>query len=910
AFTTANNPLRLYSNIRFQQTNGFPTDVQLEIRGFKDVAGTTAEACLSLDGATCYGPWKPLVLPVGIIGTVTMGDPLGTAANMFSYWINPGQKVPDRTQLLGKVGYANNSGGTLTLRPESSNAFDPKWTTATHIVYDGIDYTVSSVTSGTEVIINGSPASATLKVWRSANFGFMIRKTSVGGTIAIDSARIQYYLYTTHPTNGGSGSNLPCTKARYHEGWRVGGPQHVYTNAATNTAPIVIRTTTNHDFVTGDIVKVYNVPGNTAANGNWTITVTDANHFSLNGSNGTASGAFPSDVNNSVGNNGGGLVYRSGGPRGEAKTGCLCFMLTGDGSLNWYWMNPDTTPAEVRFLGPTYTYAHHGMPGVAGFGVLDSSNSDYPTVTRIINVSGSDELWAGPYVGHQDYGMFQDVGVNQFVGPVSDVWGYESLTPAPNTLSSKVAAFDSRAAGITWGVVGGMDGGYLLLSHKETGAAQNGLLQFAVYDITNNQAVAYADSWSNANCRWCGVHTLFDFPGTSFIAFVPYNLGGLDTQNDGSQVKANFGGPYRMSPAAALNATSDIGDCATKLAALGVANPLNVTGNTCSTITVSSTVPISPSDFTPPSDTRGGQTVRVGDLMLSTTAGGGSYGLGVDDNERFRILGISGNTMVVQRGYNSTAVSKASGWFLSMLCVPIPRWWDWRSAPHGETGTDPYSQGLSGIFSDPPFSGASHYFTHNALSLDDSGGGGTLTSVIPGFTCPNVAGGSAPYAFRTWPWPDHLNAPASAYGCTQGNPEFDGRAGIGQGNFLEKHPSPVDDQVYNKSFFDARPYGLLSGEKPQVVTKVGTYVYKVTAYNRENAGDPDSYDEKRNVVLVAIGHRPALNVSAAAFTLPDSAAYWYTYCLVHTAGECWSGSQPGEVYVNSPFAAKAPAGYS
>lgn len=62
--------------------------------------------------------------------------------------------------------------------------------------------------------------------------------------------------------------------------WRNGG--QVITGA-TNATPIVI-TANGHGLSTGDDAEVSNVLGNTAANGRWTVTVVDANTFSLNGS--------------------------------------------------------------------------------------------------------------------------------------------------------------------------------------------------------------------------------------------------------------------------------------------------------------------------------------------------------------------------------------------------------------------------------------------------------------------------------------------------------------------------------------------------------------------------------------------------------------------------------------------------
>ncbi|MGE3819545.1 MAG: WD40/YVTN/BNR-like repeat-containing protein, partial [Isosphaeraceae bacterium] len=52
---------------------------------------------------------------------------------------------------------------------------------------------------------------------------------------------------------------------------------------ATNAAPIVI-TSVNHGQNTNDRVRITGVTGNTAANGDWTITRLTANTFSLNGS--------------------------------------------------------------------------------------------------------------------------------------------------------------------------------------------------------------------------------------------------------------------------------------------------------------------------------------------------------------------------------------------------------------------------------------------------------------------------------------------------------------------------------------------------------------------------------------------------------------------------------------------------
>jgi len=64
---------------------------------------------------------------------------------------------------------------------------------------------------------------------------------------------------------------------------------------ASNATPIVITTSTSHGLTTGDRVVVENVLGNTAANGEWVITVLGATTFELDDSAGN--GAYTSGGN-------------------------------------------------------------------------------------------------------------------------------------------------------------------------------------------------------------------------------------------------------------------------------------------------------------------------------------------------------------------------------------------------------------------------------------------------------------------------------------------------------------------------------------------------------------------------------------------------------------------------------------
>src|ERR1017187_493988 len=59
--------------------------------------------------------------------------------------------------------------------------------------------------------------------------------------------------------------------------------------SSTNTAPIIVKAVA-HGFNSGDTVEVEGHATNTAANGQWQITKSDADHFALNGSTGNGVG--------------------------------------------------------------------------------------------------------------------------------------------------------------------------------------------------------------------------------------------------------------------------------------------------------------------------------------------------------------------------------------------------------------------------------------------------------------------------------------------------------------------------------------------------------------------------------------------------------------------------------------------
>jgi hypothetical protein len=90
---------------------------------------------------------------------------------------------------------------------------------------------------------------------------------------------------------GANGKDIPIFMKLCYEFWSycVNGTNSMLTvTAASNANPINITTSTPHNLVTNQLVGVYGVNGNTAANGGWNITVTGPTSFNLNGSVGNA----------------------------------------------------------------------------------------------------------------------------------------------------------------------------------------------------------------------------------------------------------------------------------------------------------------------------------------------------------------------------------------------------------------------------------------------------------------------------------------------------------------------------------------------------------------------------------------------------------------------------------------------
>ena len=101
--------------------------------------------------------------------------------------------------------------------------------------------------------------------------------------LANGNATVAFYGRLTRANSTSRPVTIRVAVPSYHP---ISSETPVVVAAASNASPISITTSTPHGFPTGVGVTISGVSGNTAANGNWTVTVADSTHFTLNSSTG------------------------------------------------------------------------------------------------------------------------------------------------------------------------------------------------------------------------------------------------------------------------------------------------------------------------------------------------------------------------------------------------------------------------------------------------------------------------------------------------------------------------------------------------------------------------------------------------------------------------------------------------
>jgi hypothetical protein len=145
---------------------------------------------------------------------------------------------------------------------------------------------------------------------------------------------------------------------------------------------------------------------------------------------------------------------------------------------------------------------------------------------------------------------------------------------------------------------------------------------------------------------------------------------------------------------------------------------------------------------------------------------------------------------------------------------------------------------------------------------------------------------------------DNLNKPLSL--VIDDSPAFAGVHGIDYGSTTSKHPSYHQDEAQapaseQRWFLDMLAFdgGNLFSPNPGA-TLISGQLYKYIPV----PGVPLA--RKQLATIASSGGSSLLDVSGPGSAITDQAADAYKYCVANVAGECRTGSAPGDIFINAP----------
>lgn len=480
------------------------------------------------------------------------------------------------------------------------------------------------------------------------------------------------------------------------------------------------------------------------------------------------------------------------------------------------------------------------------------------------------------YTGHatgQDQGLATPVPQTQ--GMQNATW--EILTPEFRVLTTE---FEPASAGETWSFYGveanGLLGLYSSASYQDrwgwkvlfdphkadtmphTPGCVKGGKGCVVAMINSMFGAQYAPN------RWCVIHT----PG----GFAAGDWSTLSTNPSSAAAGTNRGGHWWTSSVTLPACTPGPPGAGTCEAC--PENPLGVTGNQCSTVTVDGE----------PQDQRTGavlQPMLVGDMV--------SMGNSENRAQRGRILvrrGIAPITLVLQRGYDDLFLEKLgsrafTGQLLMACGAPYELWWNWKVDPHGQNLGNNIRQDLD--FDDG-----------HCAYLDDITVGANSWPEMKWQVLYKVRRALIPPLTRGQVFYSAAGAP------------FAGKLGFVDPNTLQSHASLTQmnaseaDKLWAIDARSFRPFGNFPGAAPEWSSKpvlVSGQLYKIPG-----AG----FERKHLDTVVTSGAKLLLDISSPATgdVISDQPEHSYKYCVALKAGECRAGSSPGEIYANIPSLTK------
>ncbi|HTU48855.1 MAG TPA: hypothetical protein VMF91_27575 [Bryobacteraceae bacterium] len=566
---------------------------------------------------------------------------------------------------------------------------------------------------------------------------------------------------------------------------------------------------------------------------------------------------IPSDPgSHTTGASGGGSFCDATITTESGQTGNVCIFGAG------FWFLNSTT-GDVNRLGTPFVYGYRNWP----WG-LNQEFSSTPHIGSDSNVPGSVVVLASG--ANADGSQGQLPITLQYQGNYTPFTGNlplcgsgqspcEKMTQMiPSTIQDLVASKfpEAKGRGLTVGFIS--DGKlFVWINHGN----QNSYGWVVVYDFAQKQVVAAMNSFSGAGaCRWCTMH-----------GFNPswYNPGWADPTFDPMPGNGAGMGPYTSDiVTGSLGGPKTLSRCPANKTIPGYLK--SYAGQTfCSTFTVNHD-PILNDGAIPNSKDYQTQQLEVGDFLHI-------------DDEDVRLLqrsGTNGLTWTVLRGWFRDTqspdlhyVSSHTGKQLSAQCGFA---WSYGNA-HWNWAADPWQQNPVSM----------------VLEAHPSGHGGQAsanTLLRPGY---DLWQGSVPALWE---------AQKPTFTVSE-NPLFHGvKDAVGDGNSVDVHPGD-----YQGTWFtDARPdnnFTVSSDGKPHAASVVGGTLYKLTssAYGGHSGGVQDVLlDPKHSPVMAYCGKHVLEDTSGSSSTINGTTANSYKYCVSKKSGECVSGSQVGDIYVNCP----------
>ncbi|MGO9097844.1 MAG: hypothetical protein ACLQGV_21785 [Bryobacteraceae bacterium] len=262
------------------------------------------------------------------------------------------------------------------------------------------------------------------------------------------------------------------------------------------------------------------------------------------------------------------------------------------------------------------------------------------------------------------------------------------------------------------------------------------------------------------------------------------------------------------------------------------------------------------------------QDAAVGDAFMFETGG-----------EMVKLTGKNGTAWTVQRGYaGSTATSHTAGALLRAVCEPLDitsyddLFWSYLDDPHGTDTSNAYWRQDTAIYN-------AHRVERDPWDI--------------------VAG----WSMRYGSFPAN-NFDGAATATVTASPPFSGTRAGADGNSYQKHPSyenwNAPETERRDWFLDATPFQIAPTTGESALKAGGaSYIFKIT----QNPAAPRDF--KKAPYIGISSDKVLLDISGPGSRLDDSPEDQYKLCAVYQAGECWEGSQPGEIYANLPSLSEA-----